>query len=336
MTLPLISVLMPVRNGGEHLFPAVNSILQQSLSALELIVVDDHSSDGAVNRLAEQCGHDARLKIAHNPGRGVSAACNHAASLANAQLLARMDGDDIALPERLARQYEYLQQHPELGLCGAEVDIFTDKGTAAGGYQRYQHWINQLHEPAEIAASLYVESPIPNPTAVFHRAVYEQLGGYHDSPWHEDYDLYLRAHHLGIRMGKPKGVLLRWRDHQQRSTRNQNRYKQTQLTACKAYYLAQHELRGRPVIICGGGPVALALHDALIEQSVEILGFIDVAPGRIGQQKRGKPVWGIEAITATESNCYLAAVGQPGRRQAINQLFLQCGLRAQHDFILCA
>jgi len=331
-----ISVLLPVHNGGDFLTAAVTSILEQTHADLELILVDDHSEDAAITNLPAELADDPRLQIHTNPGRGVSAATNHAAELASSEYLARMDADDLALPQRLETQRNYLQAHPQIDICGTEVEIFTATGKPAGGYARYQDWINQLHRPEDIAENIYIESPIPNPTVMFRRPAFEALGGYRDTLWHEDYDLYLRAHYLGMQFGKPSGIHLRWRDHQQRSTRNQARYTQAQLMNCKAHYLAQHELANRPAIICGGGPVALALHDALLEAGAEIEAFVDVATRRIGGLKRGIPVCSTNHIDANNPALFLAAVGQPGARAKIHHLFNERGLLASKNYWLCA
>src|SRR5210317_1131945 len=107
---PLVSVLMPVRDGGEHLQDAVDSILAQSLDDLELVLVDDGSRDDAVVRLDSL--DDRRLQRFTNPGQGIVSALNFAAFNARGEYLARMDADDIALPQRLERQLALLEREP--------------------------------------------------------------------------------------------------------------------------------------------------------------------------------------------------------------------------------
>lgn len=329
---PLISIFLPVKNGGEYLAAAVQSLLSQTYTNIEIIIVDDHSEDGAVAALPA----DPRIQIHPNEEQGITAAMQVAQCFAKGDYWARMDADDIALPGRLEKQLAYLQQNPAIGLCGAEVEIFTEQGAPSGGYARYQDWINSLHTPQEIADNIYIESPIPNPTVMFRREVYEQLGGFHNPIWHEDYDLYLRAHHAGIQMGKPEGVLLRWRDHAARSTRNQSRYLHENLVACKAHYLAKHVLRERPAIICGTGPVGCALHDALLAEGVVVEAFMDIADKRIGQQKRGKPVRGYSQLAANNTALYLGALGSNKTRELLRQTFVDGGLQQGRDYLFCA
>ena len=326
----LVSVIMPVRNGGAWLAPAIDSILGQSLEDIELILVDDGSTDGAIGEL--QPG-DSRLQVRSNEGRGVSSAFNTGMSLASGAYIARMDADDIALPARLQRQMQFLEAHPGIGICGACVEIFTE-GELAGGNRRYQAWLNGCRSAQAIQRELFIESPIPNPTAMFRREVLLSLGGYADPAWPEDYDLYLRADSLGIKMAKPEGVLLRWREHANRLTRIDQRYSLDQFQAAKAHYLAGGRLRDKgPVVIWGAGPSGRLMHDLLQAEGVEIEGFLEVHPRRIGGQKRGLPVWPLEQVDQLEDRYVLVAVGAAGARESIRD-FMQHRGRDEGDHYL--
>lgn len=162
---PAVSVIMPVRNGGAFLKTAVESILGQSFAALELILVDDHSDDSSIDRL---CLGDSRLRVIKNTGSGVSSAFNTGFGQALGPLLARMDADDIALPQRIERQVAYLGNHPAVDLCGCCVEIFAEDGVGDGNL-RYQAWLNGCRSAESIHREMFIESPIPNPTAMFRR-----------------------------------------------------------------------------------------------------------------------------------------------------------------------
>ena len=149
---PLVSVVMPVHNGGEYLQAAVSSILTQSWSRLELVLVDDHSNDGAVAALEQT---DPRLKIVNSEGRGVVNAFNTGFRQCNGDYIARMDADDISLPDRLTCQLDYLGQNPAVDIVGCCVTFFSEDGIQ-GGLERYQHWLNSLCEPVEIHRQIFV------------------------------------------------------------------------------------------------------------------------------------------------------------------------------------
>ena len=120
---PAVSVLMSVRDGAPWVREAVESVLAQTAPDLELIVIDDGSTDATTDVLASF--RDSRLRVERQPPAGLTRALNRARGLARAPLLARLDADDLALPERLARQRAFLDSHPEVGLLGTgarEVD----------------------------------------------------------------------------------------------------------------------------------------------------------------------------------------------------------------------
>lgn len=329
---------MPVRNAQPWLGAAVRSILSQSVGNLELLLVDDHSDDGGLDQLPHG---DPRLRLLRNPGRGVSSAFNHGFSQARGRFIARMDGDDIALPERLEVQLDYLHAHPEIGICGGCVEIFLDgqPGSAqlAGGNRRYQAWLNACRSPEAIRRGLFVESPVPNPTAVFRRSVLQRLGGYADPAWPEDYDLFLRADRLGLRMGKPDRILLRWRDHDRRLTRSNPRYGRDLFQAAKAHHLVRGRLRVLDsVVIWGAGPGGRLMHDLLQAEGMEVGGFLDVHPRRVGGSKRGLPVWPIEHIDELAGHFILVAVGTAGARARIRTFLEQRGREEGADFLFVA
>ena len=246
------------------------------------------------------------------------------------------------MPDRLVKQYDYLQQHPDIGIAGGQVKIFSDEGVAEG-FLLYEKWLNQLCLPIDIERELFVESPIPNPTAFFRREVYEALNGYHDSEWAEDYDIWLRAHSMGIKMGKPEGIVLHWRDHEHRLTHRDSRYDTKLFMKAKAYYLASHNdyLKNRKAIIWGTGPNGIFLYDILKEQDVEVEAFIEVNPRRVGGVKRGLPVIHFSEITQYTYNCdssalIIGAVGARGARAKMRQALLDMGKKEGRDFLFAA
>ncbi len=330
---PLVSVLMPVRNAGLPLRAAVASILSQTYTQLELIIVNDGSTDQAIEDLVKD---DPRLRFIDNHGTGIVDALNTAATLARGQLLARMDGDDIALPWRLARQVELLAQHPHIGIAGGQVKLFGESDSLGKGYQHYESWINRLVTPQDIKREIFIESPIPHPTAVFRREVFDRLGGYRDSLWAEDYDMWLRAYAAGIEMAKPEGVILHWRDTPTRLSRIDSRYTQSNFIKAKAYFLSRTDLRNKPTIIWGAGPTGRQLHDELTREGVVVNGFIDVHPRRIGRNKRGKPVFGQEHALTLRNEVIIGAVGTRGAREEIRDFLIANGKKESTDFIFAA
>ena len=329
---PQVSVVMPVKNGGAYLQTAVSSILHQSIHDLELLLIDDHSSDGAIAALDHD---DLRIELIESKGHGIVDACNTGFARSRGVYIARMDADDIALETRLEEQLEYLQQNPDVGIAGACVEIFSETGLQ-GGLERYQHWLNSVRSPKQVHQQIFIESPLPNPTLVFRRNVLQQLGGYRKRDWPEDYELLLRADASGIAMGKPDGILLRWREHPARLTHTDELYQRARFMQAKIHFLVQHRLRGRPVVIWGAGPTGRQVFDLLKQEGAEVIGFIEVHPRRIGGHKRGLPVWPMERIEALQNEMLLVAVGVPRARADIAVFCSQHGKVEGRDYLFVA
>jgi glycosyltransferase involved in cell wall biosynthesis len=329
---PEVSVIMPVRNGGRYLREAVASILSQTLGNLELLLVDDRSSDGAIGGLDMP---DQRLKLMSTTGNGVVDAFNHGMRQAKGRYIARMDADDVALENRLQAQLSYLHSSPDIGISGACVEIFSEGGIEKGN-RLYQEWLNSVRTPGEIRRQLFIESPVPNPTAVFRRDALLDLGGYRDTEWPEDYDLFLRADRAGIRMGKPDGILLRWREHGKSLTRTDERYSRANFQRAKAHFLAAGRLPPGPFLIWGAGSTGRQMYDLLLAEGREATGFIEVHPRRIGEEKRGKPIWDMKRPGDWPEAFILVAVGFKGARREIGQFLGSLGKEEGEDFLFVA
>lgn len=328
----LVSVVMPVRNGGKYLESAVASILGQTHGKLELLLVDDHSTDRAIASLDKG---DARLKILANHGRGIVDACNTGLDHAQGAFIARMDADDVSLPERLQMQLEYLGANPGVDICGTCVEIFSKTGIQ-GGLERYQQWLNAVREPEQVRRQIYIESPLPHPTLMLRRDAVQKLGGYRDNGWPEDYDLLLRADAAQMSMGKPGPVLLRWREHASRLTHTDTRYERRRFMQAKAHFLVRHRLAGRSVVIWGAGPTGRDLFDLIATEGGHVEGFIEVHPRRIGGRKRGLPVWPIDKVGELGPSMLLVAVGAAGARAEIESFLFEQGKTVGADYLCVA
>ena len=310
---PLVSVVLPVRNGCKFLSQAVDSILSQSFENLELLLIDDHSTDNAISALDQS---DPRLKVFNSKGNGVVDASNTGFELGRGRYIARMDADDISLPSRIQCQLDYLDKHPEVDISGCCVEIFSEAGIQ-GGLERYQTWLNSVCEPEQIHQQMFIESPLPNPGLMFRKVALQQLGGYRSNRWPEDYDLLLRADAANMRMGKPEPVLLRWREHETRLTHTDSLYDRKNFMQAKSHFLVHHRLQGRTVIIWGAGPTGRLLFDLITAEGGKVEGFIEVHPRRIGGLKRGLPVWPVDKVKTLGNSMLLLAVGTAGAREEI-------------------
>lgn len=179
---PQLSVVMPVRNGLPFLDDSVRSILGQTFADFELIVLDDASTDATLAALREWERRDSRVRV-YESGRklGLSGSSNFVVEQARAPIVARMDADDVAHPERLARQFEVMRGRPEVVLVGALSEGIDADGRSVRPRDR---WRLLRSSPFP---------PFPHGSVMFRRAAFDAVGGYREEcvNW-EDQDFFLR------------------------------------------------------------------------------------------------------------------------------------------------
>lgn len=199
-----IDVVIPVRNGEATIEYAIRSILWQSLPEFILWVVDDGSTDDTPRVVERLMAQDARIKLLRGQRRGISSALNAGILAGNAPFVARMDADDISLPERFARQVATLRAHPQIAVLGSRFTYFGD----AYGVPPVP-----ISERA-CAAAIKLFSPFCHPTTMMRRTALEALPDLYRSDFDhaEDYDLFSRllADHRGANLDE---VLLAYRVH---------------------------------------------------------------------------------------------------------------------------
>jgi len=334
--MPAVSVLMPCYNASAWVDEALESVARQTLSDIEIICVEDGSTDDTPLHLDQWARREGRIRVIRQPHAGVVVASNRGLETCTAPYIARMDADDRAHPERLARQAAYLDAHAEAGLVSCRVAGFPAEQVRQG-FAIYLEWQNGLLSDADIRREIFIESPLPNPSVTFRREVLLQAGGYQDFGWPEDYDLFLRLYLSGVRFAKLPEVLMEWREHPNRLTRTDRRYSLENFLRLKAHYLALGPLAGRDsVVMWGAGMVGRRLGRQLINLGVPVEAYIDIDPRKIGSTRRGRPVLSPEALPEWwrrfESPALLAAVGSRGARQLIRQRLAGLGLREGQDW----
>jgi glycosyltransferase involved in cell wall biosynthesis len=205
---PAISVVLGVYNGQRFIAEAVESILKQTFTDFEFIAVDDGSTDKTVSILQKYASQDPRLKVVQIPHGGIVDAANAGLNAARAPLIARADADDVSMPERFAKQVQYMAEHPEVVCLGSRMWLTEPYGSI----------IDQSHHPLtheEIDAELLRGSgwAMPQPVAMLRRDAVMKLGGYRkEYLWSEDLDLFLRMAEVG-RLANLPDLLIKYRSH---------------------------------------------------------------------------------------------------------------------------
>ena len=205
---PAISVVLPVYNAEAYVREAVESILAQTFTDFELIIINDGSTDGSRVILHELATHDARIILIEQLNEGAASARNKALEMARADLIALMDADDVSMPERFALQHARMIQELELAVLGSFIRVMDKAGN-----------IIRLGEypltPKETARHVEKGCPVANPAVMMRRDAVLQAGGYRKAffSYAEDYDLWLRMSDLGYAIANLPQPLLNYREH---------------------------------------------------------------------------------------------------------------------------
>ena len=338
--VPQVSVLLPVYNAADTLVEALQSLTRQTFPHFEVVAVDDGSTDASLHLLAAWAARDPRLRVYRRPHQGVVAALQFGLTQCRAPWVARMDADDVALPQRLAAQVAYARAHPQVAVIGVQVEAFPP-GEVREGLRRYLEWQNALLTDEDIRREIFIESPFTHPSVMFRREAVLNVGGYCDPGWPEDYDLWLRLYLAGARFGKVPQVLLRWRDRPERLTRTAPRCSLENFLRAKAHYLARGPLADRDaVFLWGAGMMGRRLGRHLLREGVPLKAYVDIDPRKIGRTRQGRPIHPPEALPALwrafHRPALVAAVGAEGARPLIRQRLGVWGFREGVDWWFAA
>ena len=206
--MPKVSVLLPVFNAEDTLFRAAFSCLNQSYSDLELIIINDGSSDNTSDTCDQLVNEDSRVKIIEfKSNKGVSKAIESGRISAGGELIARMDADDFSYPERFMHQVDLFESDPTMTGCGTAVRLMGAPSADPGrGFLNYVDWVNALNAPNAVASQRFIDSPVANPTSMIRANDLEKVGGFSDPTWAEDYDLWLNLLNRKMRITNIKKV----------------------------------------------------------------------------------------------------------------------------------
>jgi glycosyltransferase involved in cell wall biosynthesis len=332
MNRPTISILLPVRNEERFLPAAIDSIQNQTVTSWELVCVDDGSTDATSAILADAARRDGRIRLLETGGEGLVAALNIGLASCRAPLVARMDGDDISHPRRLELQAARMAAEPELGLTACAFRHFP-RHQVKMGMLAYETWQNALDSHDAIMRDLFVESPFVHPSVMFRKALVEEVGGYRQEAWAEDYDLWLRLASVGTRFARLPETLFFWRERPDRVTRTSPEYTAAAFRACKAHHLRRGFLKEcDEVVLAGAGVEGRAWSRVLAGEQIRVSHWVDVDPRKIGRTLHGAPVSSPGGVSPAFGRM-LVTVGTRGARQHIRSWAVAAGFRERIDFL---
>ncbi|PLX40499.1 MAG: hypothetical protein C0608_09015 [Deltaproteobacteria bacterium] len=336
MSMKKLTILMPVRNEESFLQEALDSLSSQSYGDWECLIMDDASEDSTASILAAHAKADSRFNILRSErGLGIVKALNILLGEAKTLFCARMDGDDISLPERLYSQLDLIDRCEEVALVGGLVKPL---GECREGWGDYLSWVNSVTTAEDIRASALTESPLPHPTWLFRTNALKIAGGYREGPFPEDYELFLRLISSGVKCEKSQGFAVGWRDHPKRLTRTSKRTSGDAFLKIKAAYFkalleagVYPELSQLPLVIRGAGITGRLLKRELNKAGVHVEAFID--PVKAGENFDGAPVLSPDDLDPFKY-LHLVAVRHRDSRELVVKELNKSGLKFGRDYLL--
>ncbi len=234
---PKVSIVMPVYNTATFLVEAVHSILNQTFRDFEFIIIDDGSSDESLEIL-KSFKDDRILLLSNGINRGLVFTLQRGMAAARGRYIARMDGDDIASPERLQRQVEYMDTHPEADLLATCVTLIDEHGRPIGDWKDDREHTT----PKSIRSFMPVNNSVAHPSVLVKAEIIRKLGYRAEQREAEDYDLWLRWASAGYSLHKLQEPLVMHRIRGGSFTRQRQRNVFLKLSAIKRRFL-MHELK---------------------------------------------------------------------------------------------
>ncbi len=217
---PLISVVMPVYNSDKYLQESINSILNQTYTNFEFIIINDGSTDGSLDILTECIKKDNRTAIINQQHSGLSKSLNRGIGLSRSDLIARMDADDISSPTRLEEQFNFMNNNPEAAVVGTAFELF--------GENTKSKIITMPVTNKSIRRNLAFRFCLCHPTVMFRRTTIVDAEGYQGTGPCQDLELWLRlSRNKTLQFANIEKPLLRYRVHPNQIKGNTKAYKTT-------------------------------------------------------------------------------------------------------------
>lgn len=330
-TAPLVSILMPFRDTGMYLEECLRSIQEQTYSNWELLIVDDHSTDGGPDRVRAFAASDPRIQMLTNPGKGIIPALREAFEASKGEFISRMDSDDIMPPEKLMCMVGDLLEHGAGFVASGQVKYFSIDGISEG-YAKYEAWLNQLTRTGTNFQEIYKECSIASPCWMVSRSDLVKCGAFEPDRYPEDYDLTFRFYAKGLQCIPSDQLLHYWRDYPERTSRNHQHYALNYFLDLKLdYFLELDRDDTRPLVLWGAGFKGKSLARQLKEYGVNFRWICD-NPNKIGKKIYGIPIEHFELVHELEQPQSIISVAKRGAQRQIRRILEDRHQSAMKDF----
>ena len=332
MQKSLISILTPFKNTSAFLEDCLISILNQSYTNWELIIVDDGSTDESFKIVEKFAESDSRINLLQNEGHGIIDALQLAFKHSKGNFITRMDSDDIMLPNKLEVLLNNLNTFGEKHVAVGLVEYFSDEGVGEG-YKSYETWLNNLTKTGANYSEIYKECVIPSPCWMIHRNDFITCDGFNPKIYPEDYDLTFRFYKNNMKCIPCDLVLHKWRDYSSRTSRTHVHYAQNHFTELKVrHFLDIDYNKNKTRTIWGAGNKGKIIAKILLKQNIPFEWICD-NPKKIGKDIYGKELKAFQALTKIKSAQSIITVANKTAQKEIRAFLKNLNLKPMEDYI---
>jgi len=328
-----VSILTPFKNTEAYIEECIQSVIDQSYTNWEFILINDHSTDSSSSICDRILKTDKRIKVVNNPGNGIIEALRYGLELSTGTLVTRMDSDDIMHQDKLASMVTDLQEngsgHVALGL----VKYFSNVGIS-DGYDRYEKWLNKLTQKGINYTEIYKECSIASPCWMLYKTDLLECGAFNPDDYPEDYDLTFRFYKHKLVCIASNKLLHYWRDYPTRTSRTHEHYAQNYFLDIKLKYFLELDYKStRPLVIWGAGFKGKTITKKLIEQKIPFFWICD-NPKKIGKSIYEQLMLPIEHLEQLKNPQIIVTVANEQSQHEIKDHMSQHNMEPMKDYFM--
>ena len=331
MMTPLVSIIVPFKNTASYLEDCLESILKQTLTSWELLIVDDGSTDGSEKLVQKYADKDRRIQLFKNDGKGIIEALRTAYRHAKGTYVTRMDSDDVMADDKLESLQQSLYLKGKGHLAVGNVSYFSEIGIG-DGYKRYETWLNSLTKTGTNFKEIYKECVIPSPCWMVHKTDLDNCGGFTSNIYPEDYDLAFRFFKYGLKCIPSNKVLHYWRDYPIRTSRTDVNYAENSFLELKVnYFLELSHQKEKQLIIWGAGTKGKKIARLLIERNINFDWICD-NPKKIGKTIYNQTLKSTDYLSTLKNTQSIISVANRDAQLEIKHILTTLGLIDLDDY----
>ena len=268
-----ISILTPFKNAEKYILATAESILAQTETDWEWILVNDHSEQNEEKILEDLLRKDSRIRIFKNTGNGIIDALNTAFEHAIGTYCTRMDADDVMPENKLKLFSNYLDNSSNKTIVTGKVRYFSEEYEVSEAFRKYESWLNSQVDKNDFYSEIYRECTLASGNWMMYTKTLHSIGGFKSLKYPEDYDLLFRWYENNLTISGVDAVTHLWREHSERTSRTHTHYAQEAFFELKVKRLLASDWNNEQILLNGTGQKGRLTAKILIEQSVSFRWF---------------------------------------------------------------